>query len=194
LGLQRKNGRLSASILKCKTSLFHWEYLSSLLILPSDSNAGTQTTSPLEDEDDWSLLESEGNNDDPPFNWTPSDLLVRGEWYNERVVTLWEAASTLPFPEDAVKGGLVLLTIHRVNYTSTDPSPKQLQLLWWEFPPKHWTALQEGCPMNLLVQPDACIQDNALMDHEQLDVAAGFVDELLKLKIVQLIDEGAEVH
>jgi hypothetical protein len=83
-----------------------------------------------------------------------------------------------------------LLTIHQGNYTSTGPSLKRLQLLWWESPPEHWTALREGCQMNFLIQPEACIHDNALMDHEQLDVPAGFVDELLELKIVQLIGDG----
>jgi hypothetical protein len=47
--------------------------------------------------------------------------------------------------------------------------------------------------MNFLIQAEACIHDNATMDHEQLDVAAGFVDELLELKIVQLLGDGAEV-
>jgi hypothetical protein len=179
--------------LECTTSLFHWEYLPSSLILPSNPYAGTQTTSPLENEDDWSISESDSDADAPTFDWTPPDLSVGGDWCNERVATLWEAASTLPFPEEVVKEGLALLTIHRGNYTSTGPSPKLLQLLWWEFPPEHWTALREGCRMNFLIQAEACIHDNATMDHEQLDVAAGFVDELLELKIVQLLGDGAEV-
>jgi hypothetical protein len=184
---------LSASILKCTTSLFHWEYLSSSLILPSSQDADTHVTALLEDEDDWSLSDSESDDENTTFDWTPPDLSVGGEWYNERVTTLWEAATTMPNPEEVVKEGLELLKIHRGNYTATGPSPKQLQLLWWEFPPEHWTALREGCRMNFLVEPESCIHDNAPMDQEQLDVAAAFVDELLELKIVKLMDDGREV-
>ena len=90
---------------------------------------------PLKDEDDWSISDPESDEDQPAFSWTPPDLSVGGEWYNERVATLWEAADTLPDPEKIVKEGLELLKIHRGNYTATGPSPKQLQLLWWEFPP-----------------------------------------------------------
>ena len=72
--------------------------------------------------------------------------------------------------------------------------PKAASTALWEFPPKHWAALREGCCTNFLVLPDACIQgDNAPMDQEQLDVSAAFVDELLELKIVQLLGEGQEV-
>jgi hypothetical protein len=148
--------------------------------------------SPLVDEDDWSISESGNDDKRPTFDWIPPDLSVEGEWYNERVATLWEAADKLPDPEKVVKEGK-LLKIHRGNYTPAGPSPKQLQLLWWEFPPEHWTALREGCQMNFLVQPESCIHDNAPMDQEQLDVAAAFVDKLLELKIVRLMDDGKEV-
>jgi hypothetical protein len=181
--------KLSASILKSTTSLFHWEYLSMSLILPS-SRTGTDPPK----DDGWVIPEEPGyDSKDLPFDWIPPNLAVGGKWYNERVATLWEAAATLPNTEEVVKEGLELLTIHRGNYTAKGPSPKQLQLLWWEFPPQHWTALREGCRMNFLVPPVACIHDNAPMDQEQLDVAAAFVDELLELKIVKLMDEGREV-
>ena len=147
----------------------------------------------MEAENDWSIANSESDDKKEPFHWTPPDLSIGGEWYNKRVATLWEAADTRPDPEAVVKEGLELLTIHRGNYTATGPSPKQLQLLWWEFPPEHWTALREGCRMNFLTLPEACIHDNAHMDHEQLDVAAAFVDELLELKIVKRMDDGREV-
>jgi hypothetical protein len=49
--------------------------------------------------------------DGPIFDWTPPSLSVRGEWYNKQVATLWEAAVTLPNPEEVVKEGLGLLTM-----------------------------------------------------------------------------------
>jgi hypothetical protein len=54
-------------------------------------------------------------------------------------------------------------------------------------------ALREGCQINFLIQPAACISDNAPVDQEQLEVAATFVYELFELKIVQQMNEGKEV-
>jgi hypothetical protein len=67
---------LSASILKCTTSLFHWECLSSSLILPSNQYAGTQMMALLEDEDDWSISEPEADDKRPAFNWLDSSQPV----------------------------------------------------------------------------------------------------------------------
>ncbi len=44
--------------------------------------------------------------------------------------------------------------------------------------------------MNFLRAPTSEIKPNAVMDDEQLAVAAAFVDELLSLKVLNLIDDG----
>lgn len=194
LGAPKKNRTtLSASILQCTTSLFHWEYLSSSLTLPSE---GQPTLLPATLRDDnWSTPDSAPKDTGPPFHWAPPDLSEGGEWYLERVAALQTAAKTMPNPDSIVREGLELLTIHRGNYTATGPAPKpkQLQLLWWEFPPEHWKALREGCRMNFLKEPTACIHDNAPMDPEQVNVAAAFVDELLELKVIRPMDDDKEV-
>jgi hypothetical protein len=51
---------LTASILPSTTSLFHWEYLSSSLTLPSSGDSETKATKPLT-EDEWS------DNEDRPL-------------------------------------------------------------------------------------------------------------------------------
>jgi hypothetical protein len=45
-------------------------------------------------------------------------------------------------------------------------------------PKEHRTSLWEGSQRNFLKEPKQEIHDNAVMDEEQLDVAAAFVDEL----------------
>jgi hypothetical protein len=190
--LKEERTTLSASMLLCTTSLFHWEYLSSSLMLPSEEDS-TLLTEALTDDDDWLTLDLEEEQTGPPFHWVPPDLSEGRDWYNKQVARLWEAALTLPNLDAVVKEGLEFLKIHQRNYTATGPAPKQLQLLWWEFPPEHWEALREGCHMNFLAEPMACIHDNTPMDPEQINVAAAFVDELLELKIVKLVGEGKEV-
>jgi hypothetical protein len=128
----------------------------------------------------------------PVFKWNPPDLSEGGAWYNERVHSLRAAVATLPDPATIFREGLELLAIHRTNYTATGPAPKRLQLLWWEFPPEHWTPLREGSPMNFLVEPVPRLNPNANMDQEQLDVAASFVDELLELSVLCDFEEGKE--
>jgi hypothetical protein len=135
----------------------------------------------LHSSDDVEATESQSR---PVFLWNPPGLSERSTWYNARVHSLRMAVSTLPDPATAFDDGLELLRIHRGNYTATGPAPKRLQLLWWEFPPEHWTPLREGSPMNFLVEPVPRLNPNAHMDSEQLVIAAGFVDELLELSIL----------
>jgi hypothetical protein len=92
---------------------------------------------------------------------------------------------------DVFAEGLRALEIHRGNYNLEGPSPTQLKLLWWEFPPEHWTALRDGSRMNFLKLPVPNIQPNATMDEEQLRVGADFVNELLDLKVLGRL-EGEE--
>ncbi len=89
--------------------------------------------------------------------------------------------------------GIEILDVHRGNYNDAGPAPKQLQLIWWEFPAEHWTALREGSRMNFMRPPDSVIHPNGAMDDEQLQVAAVFIDELIDLKIVRDQEEGRKV-
>ena len=187
LGLPKEmTGHLSPSLLRNTTSLFHFEYLSPSLVSP--------VVEPL--------FKGNLHNPDVPdakesqprlvFHWNPPDLSEGSTWYNDRVRSLRIAVSTLPNPTTEFAAGLELLRIHRGNYTATGPAPRRLQLLWWEFPPEHWTPLREGSPMNFLVEPVPRLNPNAHMDSEQLVVAAGFVDELLELSILLAFAEGKE--
>jgi hypothetical protein len=120
------------------------------------------------------------------FSWhPPPDLSPGSTCYQERIRNLRLAADTLPDPELAYQQGIEDLRIHRNNYDAEGPRPRELRLLWWEFPPEHWEAMREGSQMNFLVEPEACIHENANMDEEQLRVAAKFVDKLIKLKILR---------
>jgi hypothetical protein len=87
------------------------------------------------------------------FKWNPLDLSEGGTWYNKQVHSLRAAVVTLPDLAKTFLEGPELLVIHRTNYTATGPAPMRLQLLWWEFPPEHWTPLQEGSSINFLVEP-----------------------------------------
>jgi hypothetical protein len=128
----------------------------------------------------------------PVFKWNPPDLSEGGVWYNARVRSLRAAVSTLPDPAKTFQEGLALLAIHQKNYTATGPAPQRLQLLWWEFPPEHWTPLREGSPMNFLVEPVPRLNANANMNQEQLGVAASFVNELLELSVLRKFEDGKE--
>ena len=76
------------------------------------------------------------------------------------------------------------------NYTASGPEPRHLQVLWWEFPPEHWTALRDGSRMNFLRPPNPGSHDNAAMDAEQLAVAVAFVEELLDLRVLRCPETG----
>jgi hypothetical protein len=81
--------------------------------------------------------------------------------------------------------------MNRLKWRWADP--KQLQLLWWEFPKEHWEPLKNGSRMNFLKHPEAKIHDNAAMDNEQTQVAVGFVEELLDLGVIRTPLEGHEI-
>jgi hypothetical protein len=89
------------------------------------------------------------------------------------------AASCYPDPDKLIRDGIRMLEIHRSNYTLEGPDPKQLQLLWWEFPKEHWDGLREGSKMNFLTAPPEGLRPNTDMEEEQQAVAGNFVQELL---------------
>jgi hypothetical protein len=164
---------LTDSVLKQTTSALH---LSELLICPSldahKSSAGSLHSSvdPI----------SAPVKPVSEFSWCPPDLSAGGIWYQERVTNLVAAAAHYEDRVQLVHDGLRALEVHRSNYTATHPEPKQLQLLWWEFPPEHWEEIRDGGSMNFMVPPTPCIHPNSSMTEEQLVIATEFVQEPCK--------------
>lgn len=164
------------------TSLFHYEFLSSSFAPPSSP----PTVLPAISADFVACPEDTSDTgDSPPFDWKPPDLSVGSCWYATRLQNLQAACASYPDGADLFSSGLEMLRVHRGNYNSEGPDPKQLQLLWWEWPPEHWDALREGSRMNFLRPPDSVITPNSPMDDEQLQVAGAFVDELVDMKIIR---------
>ena len=120
------------------TSTFIWEFLVPLLV----------TELPPVDRFSWSvqpITEDESpESDNEPFVWTMPDISHGSPWYEARVKNLHAAAACYPDPEPMIANGLEMLCIHRGNYNSDGPDPKELQILWWEFPSTHWDALRDG--------------------------------------------------
>ena len=115
--------------------------------------------------------------------WEVPDLKEGSAWYDDRISSLHQAIHNLPDRERHLQEGIQALSRHRLNYTSD--GPQQLQLLWWEFPPEHWEPLREGCSMNFLILPSGELQMNSKMDEETSAIAGKFVDELVKLGVLQ---------
>lgn len=194
LGFPKEMGLApSATTLERSTSVFHWEYLSQgfsgldLPSLPSPLEERPVGPDPLQHDRDVPTGPS------TTFSWAPPDLDPWGDWYAARILSLRRAASTYRYPCRVYLEGLDTLEIHRGNYNCEGPDPKQLQLLWWEFPVEHWEHLRTGSPMNFLKLPPTILHPNANMDEEQQRVAADFVDELIDLKVLRTIEEGWEV-
>ena len=176
--------------LQCTTSLFIWEALSNTL-----NQAAAPPLQPVALHADWARLEPsqtaaatprntahthETQPAPPPFSWEPPDLTEGGKWHAARVNNLRAAAEKYGTEANAIiEDGLRRLEIHRGNYDVDGPAVRQLQLLWWEFPPEHWDALREGSRVGFLSEPPSVHHQNSDMDDEQLRVAAQFVDELL---------------
>ena len=93
----------------------------------------------------------------------------------------------------AYKDGLAALDVHRTNYTMEGPAASTLQILWWEFPPEHWTDLREGSRMNFSSPPPSTIHDNAPMDVSAMEVAGAFVDELDDLGVLLAEDDKFKI-
>jgi hypothetical protein len=83
------------------------------------------------------------------WSWESPDLREDGDWYKARVQSLKVAIAELPNLPNLFEEGLKILKIHRQNYEIE--GPKELQLLWWEFPRESWSAIREGGSMNFLV-------------------------------------------
>lgn len=95
------------------------------------------------------------------------------------------ASSTYDNSFEKLQQGIRMLDIHRRNYTSTHPEPRELQILWWEFPREHWNDLRDGSSMNFLSTPPVGMTMNGDMDETQRIIAGEFVDELVSLRVLQ---------
>jgi hypothetical protein len=128
--------------------------------------------------------------DQAPFTWHPPDLGPLSPWTRQRVFNLLEASMHYEEPGPIIESGLQDLRRHRTNYDSEGPRPKNLQLLWWEFPRESWDELRGGCPMNFLRNPSAGITPNSEMTPEQITIAAEFVEELVSLGVLIPVKPG----
>lgn len=184
--------KLSEASLHRTTSVYHWEYLSySLQCFFGTQRSNADVTT--KQEPDTIKLSPTTPSDGQPFSWIPPDLTPGGTWHQQRITNLRRASAHHPDPEAVYHDGIQRLAIHRENYTEEGPDPKQLQLLWWEFPPEHWEDLRLGARQNFLHLPVGNVRPNAPMDSEMTIAAAEFVDELLELGVLRGIDEGNEV-
>ena len=185
-------------LLKHTTSVHIWEYLS--LSLATSPPRCLETPSLFTQWDNLApRLYSKAKGMRKPqqsvnFEWKPPDLRPGQSWHNVRLSNLRRAASLYPGRESELYDhGLSLLDIHRQNYTTEGADVKQLQLLWWEFPPEHWDELREGCDMGLLSVPEQTIHPNSPMDDEQREVAAAFVDELIQVGALRRPNLGEQL-
>jgi hypothetical protein len=183
---------LSADLLQQTTSIFHWEYLSDGFVTHTTPQSDTKSvnTATTADETDWSDSESDDDNTAEPFSWCPPSLAIGGAWYRQRFESLILASAQYLDPFPLVREGINILDRHRRNYTATHPDPKELQVIWWEFPREHWDALREGSRMNFLQDPVEGMTANMEMDDEQTEIATQFVEELIDLKVLRRPPKG----
>ena len=183
LGMSAPPPRVSPPVINCSTSLFHWNYLmEGLWQTPRSPQATTPLIAPAYPSPP--PMQSIGSNSNPLFTWRPPDLSLGGPWYLKRIHNLEAAAKSFPDPYSVIEEGLKILSIHRNNYDADGPRPSRLQLLWWEFPPEHWSSLRRCCSMNFLTTPSSKMHANSPMTAEQQQVAASFVDELVDLHVL----------
>ena len=185
---------LSAATLRHTTSVFIWEALAQPI-------RGVDLPPPLPVEvfETWDALSplsgdgfaNRAQSTHTEFEWAPPDLAEGSPWHQARVQNLRQACNRCGHRSDMLfQEGLEILRVHRGNCASTGASVKQLQLLWWEFPPEHWDSLREGSRVGFLTEPPGIIHPNSPMDEEQLRVAAQFVDELLEIGAIGLPPPG----
>lgn len=189
LGLEKKRlkeliTRLTPTILQRTTSIYHWEHLAAGLVraklseLDDDlANSSIPDTVIRHPKHKQLAL--------PPYAWAPPDLAIGGVWYRARLQSLMIASSTYDDVYGKLREGIEMLTVHRSNYTSTHADPKELQIVWWEFPSDHWDDLREGSSMNFLSPPPSGLIPNGMITDEQGRIAGEFVDELVALKVLR---------
>ena len=119
------------------------------------------------------------------LDWSPPDLSVDSDFYNETVRHLHVAVASLPSKEQqsAFLEGLNALSCHRRNYDGKNIH--RLVVLWWEWPERHWDSLRLGTSMNFLRSPKPGFIPNQEMDAIQLGLAVDFVEDLIRLGVVK---------
>lgn len=182
--------RLTPKILEQTTSVYHWEYLSVGLVMTQAPTADGYDPTMNDGTPPYCSLATQTNVEDlnskkPEFVWYPPDLTAGGVWYKRRLLNLIIAANNYEDSFDKLRQGIQMLDIHRGNYTATHPEPRELQILWWEFPKEHWDDLRDGSSMNFLSPPPAGLTMNGDMDDVQRSIAGEFVDELVNLRVLQ---------
>ncbi len=120
------------------------------------------------------------------WNWRAPDLYEGSLLYDNRVTALKRAIAECNGPEERLVEGLETLKHHRMNYGID--GPQALVVLWWEWPPEHWRELRVGSSMNFLALPPPILVANANMTPEELVCAVSFLDELISLGVLELVD------
>ena len=121
-----------------------------------------------------------------PTTWTFKipNLSHGSPWYNQRVRNLKKAARKFENRDKLIREGLLALRRHRQNYGPS--GPKHLQLLWWEWPKRHWNNLIHGFPMNFTSNPPRVDNTTGHKDvpEQKLQAMADCVDELISLGVL----------
>ena len=183
--------RLNIRNLNQLTDIHIWGAIAASLS-PQDGTLEPHFSQPT-DEADLEKQMMTTSEDGINWEWMPPDLSPGGKWHTEHLQKLYMATEGHPEADRLRQEGMEALKIHRRNYEDNGEI-KQLQILWWEFPPEHWEELRDGCPMNFLMQPTKGISPNAPMTAEQADIATEFIDKLWRIGVFELIPEGSEMR
>ena len=175
LGMEKQDAEWGAKesmdVIRNTTSVFHWEYLSQCFLLMGSVPPEKRNWENDDDETAYSTdddpYDSDQDDDQPWPGWIPPDMSPGSSWTRTRVDNLVRASKYYPDPEEIVRQGMQDLEIHRGNYDRSGPAPKELQLLWWEFPYEHWEEVRLGGSMNFLCEPKHGLQENAPMTHDR---------------------------
>ena len=126
----------------------------------------------------------DGQEEEEEWTWELPDLSPESEWTKQREANLRSAISGRPNEQKLWEEGRQMLERHRQNYGPD--GPKQLQILWWEWPQRHWEMLRRGCPMNFVSYPppQETLVPNGDFDEETLPTAVAFVEELISLGVL----------
>ena len=117
------------------------------------------------------------------WDWQLPDMSEDSEWFLDRLDTLRQVTEPMQDKGRLRQEGLATLRRHVCTLTGGKTT---LNLLWWEWPPTHWTLLRDGCPLHFLVAPDGGVVPNPPMDADQLETAVEFVDELIALGLLRM--------
>jgi hypothetical protein len=104
---------------------------------------------------------------EPDWSWEPPDLSLGSVFYKEQRALLESITAEYEGPPEWISNGKLALAAHRNNYGPD--GPKKLVILWWNWPPEHWSELRDGASMNFLEDPSPGLVDNSVMTEDQLN-------------------------